>query len=97
MLSATITQPEAAQAAALHKRAGLQPNALGRLKAATGLRYDAPVSAGRVRLVISHCEVNAKGFPIFNSRTVLEEVASFSSMESLLAHCEGMLSELEAV
>jgi hypothetical protein len=93
MLTPHLTPVEKTQAAKLHARAGLAPNALGRLKDATGLRYDAPVSNGAVRLVISHCEVNAKGYPIFDSRTVFEEIGAFPDMGALLAHCEEMLAE----
>ena len=92
MLTPYLTPVEKAQAAKLHARAGLVPNALGRLKDATGLRYDAPVSNGAIRLVISHCEVNAKGYPIFNARTVFEEIGAFPDMGALLAHCEDMLA-----
>lgn len=92
MLTPYLTPAEKAQSAKLHARAGIAPNALGRLKEATGLRYDAPVSNGAVRLVISHCEVNAKGYPLFNARTVFEEIGSFPDMGALLAHCECMLA-----
>ena len=92
MLTPYLTPVEKTQAATLHARAGLVPNALGRLKAATGLRYDAPVSNGAIRLVISHCEVNAMGYPLFNARTVFEEIGAFPDMGALLAHCEGMLA-----
>ena len=93
MLTPYLTPAEKAQAAMLHARAGLVPNALGRLKEATGLRYDASVSKGAVRLAGSHCELNAKGYPIFNARTVVEEIGAFPDMGALLAHCEDMLAE----
>ena len=93
MLTPYLTPFEKAQAAKLHARAGLVPNALGRLKAVTGLRYDAAASNGAVRLAISHCEVNAKGYPVFNARTVFEEIGAFPDMGALLAHCEEMLAE----
>jgi len=93
MLTPYITPAEKAQSTSLHTRASLAPNALGRLKEATGLRYDAPVSRGTVRLVISHCEVNAKGHPLFNARTVMEEVGAFPDMGALLAHCEDILTK----
>ncbi len=92
MLTPYITPAESSRAASVHARIGIAPNALGRLKDATGLRYDAPVSNGAIRLVISHCEVNAKGYPLFNARTVFEEVGAFPDMGALLAHCEEMLA-----
>lgn len=94
MLTPYLTPIEQAQAANLHARVGMAPNALGRLKEATGLRYAAAVSNGAVRLVISHCELGAKGYPIFNARTVLEEIGTFPNMGALLAHCETMLKEV---
>ena len=75
-------------------RFGIAPNALARLKKATGIRYDAIVKDGAVRLVVSHCELDAKGYPIFNSRTVFEEIGAFPDMGALLAHCEGMLARI---
>jgi len=93
MLTPYLTPAEKAQAAMLHARAGIVPNALGRLKAATGLRYDAAASNGAVHLAISHCVLNAKGYPIFDSRTVFEEIGAFPDMGALLAYCEGVLAE----
>lgn len=84
-----IAQSEKVQARAA--RFGIAPNTLARLKKATGIRYDAIADNGVVRLVISHCELDAKGYPIFNARTIFEEIGAFPDMGALLAHCEEIL------
>ena len=89
MISPHITEAERALGDKIAARAKLPVNALGRLKARTGLRYDARANNGTVRLVISHCEI-VKGMPRYNAKTVYEPVGVDPDFPALLAACDAI-------
>ena len=93
-LSPLITEKEKAFSERVQARIppDMWDNPLGRLKNATGLRYDALASGG-VRLVISHCEI-VKGMPRYNNRTHYELVGVFPSSEAMQAACVDILEHM---
>jgi hypothetical protein len=44
--------------------------------------------------VVTPLCVRLTASPIFNARTVFEEIGAFPDMGALLAHCEGMLARV---
>jgi len=94
MLSPLITEKERAQTAFVQSRipVEMRNDPLGRLKDATGLRYDA-LAQGGIRLVISHCEI-VNGMPRYNKRTRYEPVGVFPSREAMHAACVDILEHM---
>lgn len=89
MISPHITETERARGDRVLAIAKLPVNALGRLKARTGLRYDAQANMGTVRLVISHCEI-VKGMPRYNARTVYQPIGVYPDFAALLSACDAL-------
>lgn len=89
MISPHITEAERALGDKIAARAKLPVNALGQLKARTGVRYDAQANNGTVRLVISHCEI-VKGMPRYNAKTVYEPVGIYPDFAALLTACDAL-------
>jgi hypothetical protein len=89
MISPHITEAERALSDKVVTRARLPVNALGRLKARTGVRYDAQAKSGAVHLVISHCEI-VRGMPRYNAKTVYEPVGVYPDFAALLVACDAL-------